>query len=93
VGAIIKYTSQSTVLSHISVVPAPDQGRLILNDTLPPDALWLSFPKRGQGATLATNRTYSYVFKGELQAGDNPETKEIEQKVRRLSEITKFCII
>lgn len=64
VGAIIRYASAATPYYHINVIP--QNGTEAVNQSVPTDALWLRL-----------NRTYSYVFKGEVKA---EESKLIEQK-------------
>ncbi|CAL8073970.1 unnamed protein product [Orchesella dallaii] len=64
VGAIIRYASAATPYFHINVVP--QNGTEAFNQSVPPDALWLRL-----------NKTYSYVFKGEVK---QEESKLIEQK-------------
>ncbi|CAG7838048.1 unnamed protein product [Allacma fusca] len=76
VGAIIRYSYTSSEVSHLSVIPASGSGSQGgLNLTVPPDSLWLLL-KKGP-ATLPKNKTYAYVFKGEIS---DSESKQIEQK-------------
>jgi sodium/hydrogen exchanger-like protein 6/7 len=45
------------------------------NQSLPPDSLWLKFPKPG---ITPANKTYSYIFRGEIV---DVEDNEIDLKV------------
>ena len=76
VGAIIRFTYTTSEVSHLAVVP--QQGGN-LNLSAPPDSLWLILQKEGPAA-LPINKTYAYLFKGEVV---NAESKQIEQKVRK----------
>ncbi|XP_071516129.1 sodium/hydrogen exchanger 6 isoform X2 [Panulirus ornatus] len=66
VGAILRYSGDSTSLSHIRVIEAKGQS---YNENAPPDTLWLKYTH----GNFSQNRTYAYSFKGEI-----PESLENE---------------
>ncbi|XP_045593385.1 sodium/hydrogen exchanger 7 isoform X4 [Procambarus clarkii] len=65
VGAILRYSGDSTSLTHMRVVPEDTA----YNDNVPPDSLWLKY-NRGNASL---GRIYAYSFKGEI-----PEALENE---------------
>jgi len=66
-------------VTHLAVVPA--SSTRLNSSSPPPDSLWLYLPR---GAQTAVNKTYSYVFKGEVV---DTEVGQIEQKVCCLARI------
>ena len=77
-GAIIKYGSQSSPVSFLNVVPQDKSA--VINQSAPPDTLWLDIYQAGNVnvTPVAKNKTYAYVFKGEVL---DVKSKDIEQKV------------
>ncbi|KAK3861528.1 hypothetical protein Pcinc_032517 [Petrolisthes cinctipes] len=61
VGAILRYTGDSTSLRHMRVVEGPSEDPPYTHNA-PPDTLWLRFAT----ANNSQNRTYAYDFKGEI---------------------------
>lgn len=72
VGAIIRYAGGDSSVSHLSVVAAPGTT---YNNSVPPDALWFSMRAP---SNPAQNKTYAFVFRGEVVDAEN---NEIDQKV------------
>ena len=75
VGAFIRYTGSTISVVHMSV--SQDKSDKY-NMSLPPDSLWLRFPNKAG----VTNKTYSYIFRGEIV---DMEGNEIDYKVRFLT--------
>lgn len=75
IGAIIRYgfTTSSTIL-HMPVVPDNSSK---YNQSVPPDTLWLRFPEDKGGGNIIKNKTFAYLFRGEIYKQDN----EIDLKV------------
>ncbi|XP_006612142.1 sodium/hydrogen exchanger 7 isoform X8 [Apis laboriosa] len=81
IGAIIRYgfTTSSTIL-HMPVVPDNSSK---YNQSVPPDTLWLRFPEDKGGGNIIKNKTFAYLFRGEIYKQDN----EIDLKATFDSEI------
>lgn len=58
----------------------PEKGSTY-NQSLPPDSLWLKFPKPG---ITPANKTYAYTFRGEIV---DVEDNEIDLKVSTFNNI------
>nr|CAD7428702.1 unnamed protein product [Timema monikensis] len=74
VGAIIRYTGNTSTVFHMLVVPEPASK---YNLSLPPDTLWLHFSNKVGGVTPTSNKTYAYTFRGEIV---DVEDNEIDLK-------------
>ena len=76
VGAIIKYAYSSSSAQFLDVVP--ENSTATHNLSVPPDTLWLHLALNGSTTASMQNKTYAYLFKGEVLEN---KPKQIEQKV------------
>lgn len=72
VGAFLRYTGTPQQLQHLDVTPL---NTSVYNASLPPDALWLQYHTNNN-----QNKTYAYIFRGEIVPSKN---YEIDLKVSK----------
>lgn len=74
VGAIVRYASEETEMSHVRVVPIQGSN---YSDAVPPDNVFVMLEVAKSEIGHKENKTYAYTFQGEVT---DVESKKLNQK-------------
>ncbi|KAL1437033.1 hypothetical protein MTO96_049043 [Rhipicephalus appendiculatus] len=74
VGAIVRYASEETEMSHVRVVPIQGSN---YSDAVPPDNVFVLLEVAKSEIGHKENKTYAYTFQGEVT---DVESKKLNQK-------------
>ncbi|XP_075747245.1 na[+]/H[+] hydrogen exchanger 3 isoform X3 [Rhipicephalus microplus] len=74
VGAIVRYASEETEMSHVRVVPVQGSN---YSDAVPPDNVFVMLEVARSEIGHKENKTYAYTFQGEVT---DVESKKLNQK-------------
>ncbi|KAH6937840.1 hypothetical protein HPB50_004680 [Hyalomma asiaticum] len=74
VGAIVRYASEETEMSHVRVVPVQGSN---YSDAVPPDNVFVMLEVAKSDIGHKENKTYAYTFQGEVT---DVESKKLNQK-------------
>lgn len=74
VGAIVRYASEETEMSHVRVVPIQGSN---YSDAVPPDNVFVMLEVAKSDIGHKENKTYAYTFQGEVT---DVESKKLNQK-------------
>ncbi|XP_072142588.1 sodium/hydrogen exchanger 9 [Dermacentor andersoni] len=74
VGAIVRYASEETEMSHLRVVPVQGSN---YSDAVPPDNVFVMLEVAKSDIGHKENKTYAYTFQGEVT---DVESKKLNQK-------------
>lgn len=73
-GAIVRYASEETEMSHVRVLPVPGSN---YSDAVPPDNVFVLLEIAKSEVNRKENHTYAYTFQGEVT---DVESKKLNQK-------------
>ncbi|KAK8762997.1 hypothetical protein V5799_034395 [Amblyomma americanum] len=87
VGAIVRYASEETELSHVRVLPMQGSN---YSDAVPPDNVFVLLEIAKTDLGRKENKTYAYTFQGEVT---DVESKKLNQKRHLMLTATSLIAI